>query len=70
MMTILLERSKRPNEENKYRKKGWSCLTPVTISVSSWVERETGSKKLEGYANNNIEHEYPYIYMLASLTEH
>ena len=35
MMTILLERSKRPNEENKYRKKGWSCLTPVTILVSS-----------------------------------
>ena len=70
MMTILLERSKRPNEENKYRKKGWSCLTPVTISVSSRVERETGSKKLEGCANYNIEHEYPYIYMLASLTEH
>ena len=35
MMTILLERSKRPNEENKDRKKGWSCLTPVTVSVSS-----------------------------------
>ena len=61
MMTILLERSKRPNEENEYRKKGCSCLTPVTDSVSSYVGRETESKKLDGFVNYNVEHEYFHI---------
>ena len=33
-------------------------LAPLTVFVSSWVERETESKNLDGFVNYKVKHEY------------
>ena len=33
-------------------------LAPITVFVSSWVERETESKNLDGLVNYKVKHEY------------
>ena len=33
-------------------------LAPLTVFVSSWVERETESKNLDGLVNYKVKHEY------------